>query len=108
MSYRNWICVGVVLISLPANALRVRADSYFQTRGTSTCLRTWCTPATRCLDGSCWGDDYCKKQQPFTPCYTPRTCNDDYCKKGQPCLPQGAPRGCFDDYCKKSCPVRLW
>ena len=107
MLNRNWILVGVVLISLPTTALRVRADSYLQPRGPASCLRTWCTPVAR-PDSNCWCDDYCKKQLPFTPCYTPRTCYDDYCKKGLPCQPQNAPRSCFDDYCKKSCPVRLW
>ncbi len=106
MWHRNWIWVGVVLIWLPTITLKARAEPY---SNNSTGTRNWCTPGVRCADTwKCWGDHYCKKKLPFTPCYTPRTCYDDYCKKGLPCEPRGECRNCCDDYCKKSCPVRLW
>jgi len=106
MWQRNWIWIAVVLIWFPSITLKARAEPYIGRAPAG--VRTWCTPGIRCADQwKCCGDDYCKKNMPFSPCFTPRTCCDDYCKKLAPCAPQVQRGGC-DDYCKKSCPVRLW
>lgn len=105
MRRRNWIWLGVVLIWLPTITQKVRAEPY------SITARNWCQPGTRCdrETWKCWGsDDYCPKQQPFTPCFTSKTCVDDYCKKSLPCEPLPNYKTCYDGYCKKRCPVRLW
>jgi hypothetical protein len=108
MWHRNWISVGAFLIFLPTIALNARAEPYSKAPGNSTGLRTWCTSGTGCNDTWNCREVDSRKQQPFTPCYSPRARYDDYCKKALPCTPHGTPRGYFDDYCKKSCPVRLW